>query len=92
MADWTRHEVSTFDYAGSNPAERAMSMAHECDLCGAFYKPAPGVVSISDFSVAIDSSGMANTWSEIDFCEACSAKVLAIIGPALNDLGEDPIQ
>lgn len=63
-----------------------MSMANECDLCGALYVPARGVVHIEQINVGMNATGLANTWSDIDFCRDCSLKLLAVIGPSMNDL------
>lgn len=60
-----------------------MSMASECDLCGALFKGAIGDVTIIELGVR-DHEGNCETWSELDFCATCSAKVLGIIRPALD--------
>lgn len=63
-----------------------MSMAHECDLCGALFRNAKGVVTIIEMSADTDDKGNGESWSEIDFCLSCSEKLLALIRPALDDL------
>ena len=66
-----------------------MSCANECDLCGALFASAKGVVHVNQILVGTgDKDGTSHSWEGVDFCVACSAKLLALIGPALSELNE----
>lgn len=60
-----------------------MSTAYKCDLCGGFYEPAKGVVSL-DVHVMQEDGEHSDTWADVDFCKSCSANVLSLIRPALG--------
>ena len=62
-----------------------MGMASECDLCGAVYKLEKGTVSLT-VHVNIDSDGFSDSWGDVDYCPACSKKILDLIGPSLLEL------
>lgn len=56
-----------------------MSIAVECDICGALCRAERGLVSLE---VNVEDVG---SWSEVELCPACGDKVLELIKPALND-------
>lgn len=62
-----------------------MSSANKCDLCNQFYEPVANSVSL-DVSLKDSEGDTWSTWSEVDFCPACSEKVLAVIRPAIEDV------
>lgn len=62
-----------------------MSIARKCDLCWTLFEPAPMDLCIESLRVRTADDHSVG-WSELDFCGPCSAKVLALIGPALDDL------
>lgn len=63
-----------------------MSDARKCDRCGSLFEPIFGCVSI-DISVKGKGKGQTyHDWGDVDFCPACSAKLLDLIGSALRGL------
>lgn len=63
-----------------------MSDARKCDKCGELFEAVFGCVSI-DISVKGKGKGQAyHDWSDVDFCEKCSADLLDLIGTALTGL------
>jgi len=69
-----------------------MSDASKCDKCGALYEAEPKKTISLDVHVATDTDCTYSTWSDVDLCPTCSASVLALIKPALNDFdkAEEP--
>lgn len=62
-----------------------MSRAFECDICLALIGRAQGVDCIAlDVHLTTDEEGACVSWSNVDLCPECTAKVLAIIRPALQ--------
>lgn len=66
-----------------------MSAASKCDRCGALFAHAKGCVTLEAVHV-VSKSGPDNatcsTWSDLDFCPACSVLVLDVIGKAMGGL------
>lgn len=63
-----------------------MSEARKCDKCHKLFEPVFGCASI-DISVKGKGKGQTyHDWSDVDFCPACSAKLLDLISPALHGL------
>ena len=63
-----------------------MSDASKCDQCNKLFEPVFGCASI-DTSVKGKGKGQTyHDWSDVDFCPACSAKLLDLIGSALRGL------
>lgn len=60
-----------------------MSLARECDVCGKVHKREPGVLTLDVHAPRADRFDAG--WSDVDLCQKCSLKVLAIIKPALLD-------
>ena len=60
-----------------------MSSAYECDACGKLYQATTfGTFRLDVKHNLADESQ--DTWSDIDLCRACSAKLLDVIKPALG--------
>lgn len=65
-----------------------MSDASKCDKCGALYEAEPMKTVSIDIHVATDKDGTSSTWSDVDLCPTCSAPVLELLKPALNDFDQ----
>ena len=63
-----------------------MSSARKCDLCGMLFELVPRCCSLEVSVTQKADPNIRNTWSEVDFCAGCSTQLLALIGPALDDL------
>ena len=64
-----------------------MTAARQCDICGTLFRPAPGAVSLEvHVATRVDRGGTVYSqgWDGVDCCPDCSAKVLAVIKPALD--------
>lgn len=63
-----------------------MSDARKCDNCNKLFEAVFGCVTI-DISVKEKRRGETyHSWSDVDFCPACSSCLLDLIGPALHGL------
>jgi hypothetical protein len=62
-----------------------MSDSKQCDLCGALYIPSLRTVSIKEISVKTKTE-IWHTWSDVDYCPACSEKLLHLIGKSFSGL------
>lgn len=65
-----------------------MSIARECDRCGALFKPIRGCLTIGELHVTtgVDERKAtihSESWSELDFCPGCSKIVREAIGEAI---------
>lgn len=72
-----------------------MSHAHKCDLCDKLFERELRCVSIERLAVVTEVAGskpsgqnqeMCDAWDQLDFCPACSARILEVVGPALGGL------
>ena len=63
-----------------------MSIAIECDLCGKLLAKHEAIGTIRlEVSKQINAEGHCASWSDVDFCDECTPKVLELIKPALLD-------
>lgn len=63
-----------------------MSAARKCDKCARLYEPARGCVTL-DVHVTTKSDTF-HTWGDVDLCHDCSARLLLLLDPALDDISE----
>lgn len=60
-----------------------MSAAQECDVCGSLYLAERGALTLDVYVPQRKDPAILDTWSDVDLCPKCGAKVLAIIRGAL---------
>jgi hypothetical protein len=66
-----------------------MSHATECDVCGKLFSDGAAEghlqIEVSRALKCVDGGIEYESWSDVDLCVTCSAKVFALIEPALRD-------
>ena len=62
-----------------------MSLAKKCDACGVLHTMARHKTMSLDVNLDISSEGAAIGWSEVNLCAKCTAAVMKIIKPGLED-------
>lgn len=65
-----------------------MSKAYQCDVCTRLYIDSDEAVRLDVSRNNGDGYDDQNTWSDVDLCPSCAAKVIAIIKPALLEWPE----
>lgn len=55
-------------------------MACKCDVCGKLYE------AETPHTMRLDVYTNEGSWSEVELCVECTAPVMALIKPALNDI------